>query len=358
MAETAAPEKRTHRRRQSYTLVLHPVSKKFARVSFDITPMLAEVIDVLNAYAFESRDTTVRRFLLCTCRLSSSTFRSCLASRPPVELGDRAWGLPIDERPRERTAWAFTSCHYCAAGATERFCVLCMVSGEPRTTLICPRCALSHPVRHGFGPLAGGRPVLAHDSLSRRFVCSMHPDDNREHLNSVIAWFAWACRRVVVKVQRVSVQTWTGHKRHSIVRIHQLTLTLCMPEGRPEARIAVQLHSKDARAMRAIETSAEKLYFVLLKMAGVHQQCAFVRAVSDWAFVYVPAVPTSATNQRKATDPARLLCVPCVHSYNDTRRSRLLTCTMCCPNGTRARSRRRRGNDPTTQAVIMAVDAT
>jgi hypothetical protein len=198
--------------------------------------------------------------------------------------------------------------------------------------------------------------VLARDSLSRRFICSMHPDDYYEHLQNTIELFAWVCQNVALDVDRVSVQTWSGPKRNSIVRIHQITLTLRMPGGPPYGRVAVYLRCQQARAMRALATDAEKLYFVLLNIATLQKQCAFVRTISEWAYRWMPTAPKSASSRRKATEPTRLLSVPCAHTHNETDyNSHLLTCTACCPTG-KLHWRRRIAKRAPAAGVLISVE--
>lgn len=332
-----ASEKQT-RRRQNYKVLWNPRSAAFARVSADISPRLSEVVDVLVLHAFEFRDPSLRKLLLCTCRLSSSIFRGKLMSNSPPSMGDGAWPPPIYTNARERTSWDFASCHFCTKPAIDRHTLFCLRSGERGTVLMCRDCRTDCSVRSGPLKLPGGRTVLS--SLACVPPLRAVEDDALVQLGETIRNFAAACGAASVRIQNVSVQTWTGPYKNSIVKIHQLSL-FATGQGRKQLNVSIQVTSSVVKRLKKLNSTDEKLLLLVTAATTVQQRTSLVKTLATWwagAQVRQTTIPS-----RKGVPPIRLLCLPCQHSYGSYggRQSRLLTCTACCPNGDTTKRKKR-----------------
>ena len=326
------------RRRQNYTLIFDTASQKFGRRSCDAAPFFTELVEILVAHAFEFKDAALRTFLLLACKQSAAAFWLQLERLPPP---DEKW-KPLDDNCRERTSWAFATCHFCPKPAVERHTLFCLSWGKRCAALICRACPRDRRVRAGPVVLPGDRLVLS--SLACQPPLRALADDSMRKLGKLISGFAAASALANLRHQTVSVQTWSGPRAKSIVRIHQLSLFLSSTFRR-QLNVSIQLTARNAAAFKTKDDSAEKLRFLLVAATTKDQKISLLKTLGNW-WNQETVQRTTVPAARRGGTPIRLLALPCQHSHGNGRGAELLSCSVCCPRGPPAPRKHKRGRRP------------
>jgi hypothetical protein len=299
---------------------------------FNAEACLHELSEILTAHCLATKCLTTRTFLLTACSTSSSTYRAFLREFvAPTTVPSAACATT---NLNEATDWVFGRCQLCGHhhySVMMMHRVRCLDTGVERTMQLCTTCFGTRRLKlTKVTILRGGRVVASDDVIKVPLMLRGDVADAA----AVVALFHRIASVARVEVKHVSSQTYRLKRSYHLVKLEECAIRVAI--GSTTHTFRAYFSRSRFKHLASTVNTPRCLAACIGLQCRTKLEC-FYDIVEK--LYHLPSPSDCNRHRRKAFEPVhRIGNVPCMHEFVPSY-YKLLTCTYCCPLGTKPRRR-------------------